>query len=487
MVNWANARPDSCVRTAPLFGLIALALILRVAAALWPNVHHPDAIFQYMEPAWRMLGGDGVISWEYRYGMRGQLLPVLIAGPMALGEWIDPGGSFAFFLPRIVAAICSLSIVWSAWTLGARVSSIHAVLAGFVGAIWFELVHFAPHTLGEPLATAAIIPAAVLLTRDAPSRRALAASGLLLGLGFLLRFQYAPAIGVLVALTCWRDPSRLPPLIAGGSIALAAGAAADLANGATPFAWLIENVRQNLINDRAAGFGVSPPSAYLGRFWAMWSVLIVPIVAAIWRGHRHAPALFWAALANLLFHSLIAHKEYRFIFLSVAILILLAALGSGDWTRRLRERGVRFVALAAALLWLGASLVLGMTGDMAAFWRDGAGSVRLFDRLRADDRVCGVALDGVPFHRSPGLNRLRPGTPLYLIDPDDPLARSDHYMPGYNRILAWAPARLPKGYSTVACEEEGGGKLCLFARAGGCDADAARPIAVNTVLRRLDR
>ena len=486
MTGDVGTRPDSGDPARGLAWLLLLALTLRVAAAFWPNVHHPDQIFQYLEPAWRILGGDSIITWEYRYGMRGWLLPALIAAPMALGEWIDPGGSLAFFLPRTLAAIASLSIVWSGWTLGARTSPTHAWLGGFVAAIWFELIHFAPHTLSEPLATAAIIPAAVLLTAFAPSRQALLTGGFLLGLGFVLRFQYAPAIAALVILACWRAPQRLPLLIGGGAAALAAGAAADLINGATPFAWLIENVRQNLINDRAAGFGVSPPSAYIGKLLTMSSVLIVPIAAAIWQGYRRAPVLFWAAVANLVFHSLIGHKEYRFIFLSVAILILIAALGSGDWVRHWRDRGVRFAAIAATILWLGASVILGVTGEMRALWRDGAGSARLFDRLRVDTRACGVALDQVPFYRTPGVNRLRPGTPLYLIYSGDPLTASLGYAAGYNRVLAWSGTAMPQRYSATACVAEAGRKICLFARPGGCNPAAARAIGVNAVLERLD-
>ena len=59
------------------------------AAGVWPNLHHPDKIFQYLEPAWRMLGHEGVYSWEWRYGIRGFLLPTLMARPVAIGDWID--------------------------------------------------------------------------------------------------------------------------------------------------------------------------------------------------------------------------------------------------------------------------------------------------------------------------------------------------------------------------------------------------------------
>src|ERR1700761_7023249 len=112
----------------PLSLILLLAAALRLPLAFWPNFHHPDEIFQYLEPAWRLLGHDGVVSWEWRYGMRGWLLPATMAGPVALGDWLVPGGNGSFVLPRLVAAIASLSIVVSAWAFGARVSRTHAIV-----------------------------------------------------------------------------------------------------------------------------------------------------------------------------------------------------------------------------------------------------------------------------------------------------------------------------------------------------------------------
>ena len=97
------------------------------------------------------------------------------------------------------------------------------LIAGFVAAIWFELVFFAPHTLSEPLATALILPAAWLLTQTTPSRRDAAIAGALLALAFIFRLQYAPAIAVLVAGACWRAWPRLLPIALGGAIVLATG------------------------------------------------------------------------------------------------------------------------------------------------------------------------------------------------------------------------------------------------------------------------
>src|SRR3546814_14845585 len=88
----------------------------------------------------------------------------------------------------------------------------------FVAAIWFEFVHFAAHTLTEPLATAVFLCAAVLLLRQlAAYTRAIFWGGLLLGLTALLRFHYLPAIAVLALFTSGQDVTeRWLPLAPGG-------------------------------------------------------------------------------------------------------------------------------------------------------------------------------------------------------------------------------------------------------------------------------
>src|SRR5579872_4934988 len=112
----ADTSPDLAVdiRTSagwfhPLAALLLLALALRAPLAFWPNIIHPDEIFQYLEPAWRLLGHDGIVTWEWRYGIRGWFLPTLLAGPVALGDLVAPDGAGAFVVPRLFAALASLS------------------------------------------------------------------------------------------------------------------------------------------------------------------------------------------------------------------------------------------------------------------------------------------------------------------------------------------------------------------------------------------
>ncbi|WP_407150226.1 4-amino-4-deoxy-L-arabinose transferase [Bradyrhizobium sp. ORS 86] len=481
-----------------LAALVLLALALRLPLAFWPNTIHADEIFQYLEPAWRLLGHDGIVTWEWRYGIRGWFLPTLLAGPVALGDLVVPGGAGAFVVPRLVAALASVSIVVSAWFFGARISRTHAIVAAFVAAIWFELILFAPHTLSEPLATALIVPAALLLT-DGPSQRRLVIGGALLTLAFVCRFQYAPAIAVLAIGACWRCWRNAIPMAGGGLVVLLFAAVVDVAHGVIPFGWLVANIEQNLLHDRAAGFGVTSWVTYLVSFWVVWSVAIVPLAWAIWQGFRHAPLLLGVALVNVGFHSLIGHKEYRFIFLSAVLLIIVAALGSADWIRSLRARGawrpwaLPMIAGAWALV---SVLLVGASQQMRDDWMmRGVGAARLAAELRGDPEFCGLALYNLPFYFLPGRERLSGPSPLYLLQPRDSLVNGDlraavqATVPAFNRILARPDSAddLPAGFSRRSCAKVGNGEACIFARRGACDAiPAAAPFTINDVLVRLD-
>src|SRR3546814_13439401 len=82
---------------------------------------------------------------------------------------------------------------------------------------------------------------------------------------------YLPAIAVLDLFTSGKDvKERWLPLAAGGLTALAGAGLIDLMMGATPFAWIVENFRMNITENRAADFGVSGPLAYFGQMLSYW-------------------------------------------------------------------------------------------------------------------------------------------------------------------------------------------------------------------------
>ncbi|HXG82141.1 MAG TPA: hypothetical protein VNJ05_10115, partial [Sphingomicrobium sp.] len=54
-----------------------LILVLAVALRAWTfrpfAIHHPDELYQYLEAANGLTFGSGIVSWEYRAGMRSWL------------------------------------------------------------------------------------------------------------------------------------------------------------------------------------------------------------------------------------------------------------------------------------------------------------------------------------------------------------------------------------------------------------------------------
>lgn len=504
-----GAGADKSDRTARwLWGILLLAATLRGVAAMAPGFHHPDAIYQYLEPAYRLLTGAGVVTWEWRAGIRSWLLPLLLAGPMWVGERIDAVSALPVLLPRLTMAGASLSLVWSASKLGRRVSMQGALLAGFVAATWFEFLHFGVQTLAEPVAVAAFLPAAVLVTAAEPRRRAFALAGGLLTFAVLLRPHYAPAAAALAITVAWPVLRRRVALrdVRPGWIALVLGclpvllasAGIDIAMGARPFAWIAENVRQNIIEQRAAAYGVLPPLTYVVWFGMLWQWWTIPLLVGVRFGWRLCPALVVAALVNLLLHSLIGHKEYRFVFLTSAALVSVSAAGWAVLLQRAAQRwpGMRrdLAAVAVAAAWATASLLLARGDEMRSFIERGQPGSVLFAALRRDPQVCGVALvDRPAFADVPGRVSLRAGTPVFMILRGDPaLGRASpwvaayRWQSGFNRIIALLPpGPMPPGYRRGQCDTAGVYTLCLFSRPGPCRDARQSPFALDRAMLRL--
>ncbi|VVT04909.1 conserved membrane hypothetical protein [Sphingomonas sp. EC-HK361] len=504
----ARARTSALVVAA----IVAVAFALRATTLARPSIHHPDEIYQYLEAAHRYLFGYGVVPWEYRVGMRSWLLPLLLSGPMALGNLIAPGGTIYLLLPRLAMIAASTTIVGSAWTLGARVSRTHAICAAIVAATWYEFIALAAHPLGETTGLASACAAAALAFGGRQDAKRMAAAGALLALTCVLRFQYGPAVLVLAAFAGGRDRrGRWLPMAAGGAAMLVVSAAVDLAFGAVPFFWLLENVRQNIVLDKAAGFGTSPVTAYIGVLGNMWSWASVPIVIAAYIGGRRFPALFWAAVVHFALHSLIAHKEFRFILLTSGFAIILAAIGTVDLIDRLAARvgrPRRVVLLSVSMIvWIAVSILLGARWERRPLWTARSASLATFTDLRRDPALCGIGLIGVPISEFGGYTVLHRQIPIYMIDRRYPRQRqaAAAFAPAYDSIIVTSmrAGDVPAGFTRAGCRSTAGeyignytnpqdagsiSAICLYRRPGRCDARTQRqatPLEVNRVLADL--
>lgn len=471
--------------------LLLAAAALRLGTAWGASIHHPDEVFQYLEPAHRLVFGYGYFPWEYREGIRGWHLPLLLAGPMAIGGAIAPDGTAHVLLPRLAVALATLGVVWGAWAIGARVARGHALAAGLLAAIWYEQVYFAGHTLSETIATAAAIPGIALLA--APGRRARAAAGALIAFAALARFHYAPALAIVVlwqARTDWRQWRDLA--LGAAPLAIAAGAT-DLAMGASPFAWIWANFHRNVIGGVAATFGVSGPMQYLVDMRQAWGAALLPFAFLAFVGARRRPDLLLAALATIALHTMIGHKEYRFILLATTLLLILAGLGTAEVAAQLRPAW-RGRALGVALSgWAALSLALALSFPLRLQWSSEAPALSAAVAAGRGG-LCGLATWRLRFWQPGGYTYLHRRVPIYPVSARDELgyppataATLADLSPSYDALLTTMEgmAEVPPGFRLVTCKappatiaapaDRAARAVCLYRRAGGCDPALAEP------------
>jgi GPI mannosyltransferase 3 len=426
---------------------------------------------------------------------------------MALGDALAPGTSDYLIMPKLALGLCSLALLWAGWRLGRAVSPLHG-WAALAVACWYEFVQMGVHPLMEPLASAAIVPGAALLLTGSPGRRGVMLGAFLLAIGVVLRFHYGPAVAVIGLAALWGQwRARFWPMLVGGLVAGAISGAVDLWAGQIPFAWIVANVRFNIVHDVASQFGVTPATAYLGAYIDSWGWARIPIFLMILPAIRHHRALFWAAVLNLAVHSLIGHKEYRFVFLTTAIFILLSAIGTVDvlaWMRqRFAPRVPVWSVLAAIPLWVGASASLAATPPRNIGWTQFGATLELMAQAGRTPGACGVAVERRWFWFAGAHVTLRRDIPLYAEAAIDPAAAREgavpNALPGYNLVIGpdRMQARLPREYRIVACRASGrerdfnayadGARVCLFQRPGPCRGEGLENYRAQAVLERFGR
>jgi hypothetical protein len=476
------------------WALLAAAIALRIVAFNPYSAHHPDETIQYLEQAHRIVFGYGVVPWEFRYFIRSWFIPLILVPPMQLGEWLDPGGTLYLILPRAMIATFNLAPVVAAWFIARRSSPQHAIVAMAVMAIWVESVLFSVQILSESLATSCFFIAAALLQPKA-RLSAIALAGMLLGLAGLMRFQFGPAIGVyclIVARTDWRIWKGL---LLGGVPVIIGGGLLDLAMGLTPYEWVLINYRMNIVEGRMLQIGGVSHWTYAQAIMVYWKVamLVIPLLAALaWRRHG---ALLAAAAINILVHQFVGHKEYRYIWFSMQIILLVAAIGSAELVRstvlgrRLARPDGAKVTAALVAAWGVASLSLALTETFRFDWRASGEPSRLAAQALQNPGVCGLAVPRGPYTWF-GYALLHQDKPLFLIPADGKRSLGEPLPSGlgYNAIISFANEALPPGFETrVQCAGGPRDRVCLYRREGSCRIDpASRHYLYQVTLDRLD-
>ncbi len=391
-----------------LFGLLAFAFALRfVPALLLPNLLWPDEIFQTLEQGHRLAFGYGIVPWEYVEGLRNWVVPGVIGIVMWLTQWMGPGSTG--YLAAVAAVLCAISLLpvyvafrWSFATFGRW----PAIAAAVVVAGWFELIYFAPKAFFGAIAASILVYAMYrgsvararadagagtesdLSVRSNPLRNPWIVFGLLAGLAFALRLQLVLAVAALFFIYCRRDirDAWIPSLLGAAAVVVVSGLV-DWITWSYPFQSFWVAVDFNLIQGKSAQWGTKPAGWYASETIRNWLFAAIPVLAFAIVGLKHrwdlgvAAILAWAAVA------VVAHKEYRFLFPFVVLVIVLSAIGVARllaWIPEIsRRRGTgdsKWLLPVAALV-LCALVYVGSWGLASRYGKDEVGTLFwIYDR-----------------------------------------------------------------------------------------------------------
>lgn len=475
-----------------LFGLAAFAVRYGLATAV-PNIHRPDEIFQGLEPAHRLWSGWGVITWEWRAGIRSWFFPGFLLGLMSLSSQLGLGPEgYLRFIPMTLSLL-SLGVVAVGIMLGWLHSRlVGAVLCGVLCSFWPDLIYFAPKTLteiqgGNLLAIAAGLASVAGLGKQPRAGVPLIfAIGVLLGLAFCVRFQLAPAIAVVGLWTARMDLRRgWLPLAAGGAIPLAVLGGLDYATLGSPFQSIWKNFYLNIVEERADQYGAMATYHYfkeLARYWG-GAVVLVGVFFCI--GARKVPLLAVTAIVVVASHSLVSHKEISFIYAAIPLALIVAGLGTAEvllaLPRMLTPRVDPRAALAAAAgFWFAICGLTAISGYETVL-RRGAKYLKAAEVVRSKPDLCGLGLLGDPFpwYLTGGYTYLNRPVPMHLLGTRDAPAAAQS---GFNYVISESGlAQSLAEYERVGCWDG----LCLLRHDRPCSDNPETEI--DAVLTRLNQ
>ena len=412
--------------------VLALAFLARAAVALSGDFSlHPDEIFQYLEPAHRLVFGNGVTYWEYFYGARAWFVPGLVAGVLKLFDLVGLGEP-RWYVAGVELVFCAVSLTIPAGMYFAarnHFGETAARAALLAGAFWYELCGFAHKPMTEFVATGPLLLALAIAIR--PGRIELGAglcAVLLTVLVAAIRLQYAPVAAVLFAIVLLRAKHRPALLLAGGALVLAVGVFDAAAWDAGLFHSYVTNVRFNFALGKLRA-GESPAWQYLAWLATAHGYLsVLCVLGAAFAPRRYALLLALVALIVGI-HSLQAHKEYRFVFAAVPLLLIIGADLAVRLHSRVTWRRAAAIAAGAAFACVSAAGILNALPDQESVYRAWSGEGRItflgarqdpifaaYRHLASAPGVGAVWQPDRPYFSTPGYYHLHRDIPLYDAD-----------------------------------------------------------------------
>lgn len=309
-----------------------------------------DEHFQILEFMNYRMGRSGAdrLPWEFRAEMRSWLQPFLYEGitraatalgsrsPFEWARWIRIFSSLVGW-----GSLVGLSLCCFHWFSGPKLQRWRDLSIQFLCIFWC-LPYQHARTSSENL-SGSLFWYGIVLWVLGRGQRFLFSLGFLLGLSFDVRYQ----IGIAVAaffFWIWifgkTSLQKSIPAILGCIAAIGLGLALD-SWGYQKFAFTPWNyLHQNLILGKAANFGVTPFWHYIDDLALVlppFGILFLVGVFSAWSFYPTHVLSFVSALFVGV-HSLLGHKEQRFLYPLVAIVPILCVMGLRGWSEKFSEK-----------------------------------------------------------------------------------------------------------------------------------------------------
>ncbi len=331
--------PNLSDRTLLLLG----AVLCAIAAWFTIGYHNPDEHTQIWEFANYKLGytDASILSWEFAEKMRPGLQPFLAYCMVIGADGLGITNPFVqTFLTRLLCGLVALFVYWewSKW-LQRDLKNPASIRWMRIGLLFFWLMPYLNvRFTSENAAALSFFGGLLVLLHSIDKQKNkftgnMVVAGLLLGLSFFFRYQIAFAGIGLGAWLFFQNQLKWPiwaALFSGALLAISIGLATDFwLYGEWVFA-PYNYYFSNIVEGKAAGFGVMPVWWYLTEMpIALIPPLSLVLVAFFFVGLWQKPGhiFTWCLVPFILAHSLVAHKEVRFMYPMALPFFFMAATG----------------------------------------------------------------------------------------------------------------------------------------------------------------
>ena len=181
------------------------------------------------------------------------------------------------------------------------------------------------------------------------------------------------------------------------------------------------------------------------------------------------------ALSILLTHSVIPHKEYRFVFPASACLIVVAAMASADLIQSLRARqgpwavAARPMTFATAGTWVAVAAALAFAPAFQPQWFRSRGLIEAELFLAKQPTLCGILFYGYGWWKTGGYAYLHRSVPFYDLQHSD--TNVFRVISAFNAVVLprSSAADFPKEFTLLKCMGSGeADDVCVMMRDGNC-------------------